>query len=73
MSSSVDIWGHNRPHDSQNYDVVSLAPVMAIGVAHEGGRGLLGFDLGAREEEALRNPCANCMSQTSAGWLSQPR
>ncbi len=37
----------------QNHRVVSLALVMAIGVSHEGERALLGFDLGASEEEAF--------------------
>jgi transposase-like protein len=37
----------------QNHRVVSLAVVVAIGVAHEGGRTILGFDVGASEEEAF--------------------
>lgn len=37
----------------QNHRVVSLALVIAIGVTHEGERVLLGFDLGASEEEAF--------------------
>jgi putative transposase len=37
----------------QNHRVVSLALVIAIGVSHEGERVLLGFDLGASEEEAF--------------------
>ena len=37
----------------QNHRVVSLAVVIAIGVAHEGDRTILGFDVGASEEEAF--------------------
>jgi transposase-like protein len=37
----------------QNHRVVSLALVIAIGVNREGERVLLGFDLGASEEEAF--------------------
>jgi putative transposase len=37
----------------QNHRVVSLALVIAIGVNREGERALLGFDLGASEEEAF--------------------
>jgi len=37
----------------QNHRVVSLAVVVAVGVAHEGDRTILGFDVGASEEEAF--------------------
>jgi transposase-like protein len=37
----------------QNHRVVSLAVVVAVGVTHEGGRTVLGFDVGASEEEAF--------------------
>lgn len=37
----------------QNHRVVSLAVVVAVGVTHEGERTILGFDVGASEEEAF--------------------
>lgn len=37
----------------QNHRVVSLAVVVAVAVASEGGRTILGFDVGASEEEAF--------------------
>jgi transposase-like protein len=37
----------------QNHRVVSLAVVVAVGVTHEGERTVLGFDVGASEEEAF--------------------
>lgn len=37
----------------QNHRVVSLAVVVAVGVAQEGDRTILGFDVGASEEEAF--------------------
>ena len=37
----------------QNHSVVSLAVVVAVGVTHEGARTVLGFDIGASEEEAF--------------------
>jgi transposase-like protein len=37
----------------QNHRVVSLAVVVAVGVTHEGERKVLGFDVGASEEEAF--------------------
>ena len=37
----------------QNHRVVSLAVVVAVAVTHEGTRTILGFDVGASEEEAF--------------------
>ena len=37
----------------QNHRVVSLAVVVAVAVAHGGGRTILGFDVGASEEQAF--------------------
>ncbi|MEN8133055.1 MAG: IS256 family transposase [Pseudomonadota bacterium] len=37
----------------QNHRVVSLAVVIAVGVTHQGERSVLGFDVGASEEEAF--------------------
>jgi transposase-like protein len=37
----------------QNHRVVSLAVVVAVAVTHEGARTVLGFDVGASEEEAF--------------------
>jgi putative transposase len=37
----------------QNHRVVSLAVVVAVGVTQEGGRTILGFDVGASEEQAF--------------------
>ena len=37
----------------QNHRVVSLAAVVAVAVTHEGTRTILGFDVGASEEEAF--------------------
>jgi transposase-like protein len=41
------------PKVRQNHRVVSMALVIAVGVSEEGERTLLGFDVGASEEEAF--------------------